>query len=69
MTPPWRSLSRVISRITDSVNCVAFFEPLSLDMCADVLSTTEVTEDAGAGSCKVCSSVSFVSSVLIRWMR
>src|SRR6266498_765756 len=31
-TPPWRSLSRVISRITDSVNCVAFFDPVSLDM-------------------------------------
>src|SRR4029077_18458860 len=32
LTPPWRSLSRVISRMTDSVNCVAFLEPVSFDM-------------------------------------
>ena len=28
--------SRVISRITDSVNCVAFFDPVSFDMIAQV---------------------------------
>src|SRR5207237_162394 len=32
LTPPWRSLSRVISRMTDSVNCVAFLDPVSFDM-------------------------------------
>src|SRR5262245_12319676 len=32
LTPPWRSLSRVISRMTDSVNCVAFWDPVSFDM-------------------------------------
>src|SRR5712692_63957 len=32
LTPPWRSLSRVISRMTDSVNCVAFFDPVSVDI-------------------------------------
>src|SRR5262249_62065600 len=31
-TPPCKSLSRVISRITDSVNWVAFVDPASLDM-------------------------------------
>src|SRR5687768_2657065 len=31
-TPPYCWLSRVISRITDSVNCVALREPRSLDM-------------------------------------
>src|SRR3954469_5400366 len=31
-TPPCSWLKRVISRITDSVNCVAFFEPVSFDM-------------------------------------
>jgi hypothetical protein len=34
LTPPTRSLSRVISRITDSVNCVAFLDPVSFDICA-----------------------------------
>src|SRR5262245_47850515 len=32
LTPPYRWLSRVISRMTDSVNCVAFFEPVSFDI-------------------------------------
>src|SRR6267378_3853022 len=31
-TPPYSSLRRVISRMTDSVNCVAFLDPVSLDM-------------------------------------
>src|SRR5262245_49091082 len=32
VTPPYMSFRRVISRMTDSVNCVAFREPLSFDM-------------------------------------
>src|SRR5437773_4817555 len=32
LTPPYNSFNRVISRITDSVNCVALCEPVSLDM-------------------------------------
>src|SRR5712692_8950510 len=32
LTPPWASLSRVISRMTDSVNCSAFLEPMSFDI-------------------------------------
>src|SRR5204863_4403900 len=32
LTPPCRSLSRVISRMTDSVNCVAFLDPVSFDI-------------------------------------
>src|SRR6185295_432795 len=39
LTPPYISLRRVISRMTDSVNCVAFFDPVILDM---KVSTTEV---------------------------
>jgi hypothetical protein len=31
-TPPCNSKRRVISRMTDSVNCVAFFEPVSFDI-------------------------------------
>src|SRR5262249_44212673 len=34
LTPPYNSLSRVISRITDSVNCVAFLEPVNFDIIA-----------------------------------
>src|SRR5476649_421048 len=32
LTPPYIWFRRVISRMTDSVNCVAFFEPVSLDI-------------------------------------
>src|SRR5712692_10055660 len=32
LTPPYRWLRRVISRMTDSVNCVAFFDPVSFDI-------------------------------------
>src|SRR5437867_5186999 len=37
LTPPCRSLSRVISRMTDSVNCVAFFDPVSFDMSSELM--------------------------------
>src|ERR1700730_17406689 len=37
LTPPYISLRRVISRMTDSVNCVAFFEPASLDISVPIL--------------------------------
>src|SRR5438094_3679150 len=36
-TPPYISLRRVISRMTDSVNCVAFLDPVSLDIRAGIL--------------------------------
>src|SRR5438034_1856301 len=32
LTPPYMWLSRVISRMTDSVNCVAFLDPVSFDI-------------------------------------
>src|SRR5260370_19745358 len=32
LTPPGGSLRRVISRMTDAVNCVAFFDPVSFDI-------------------------------------
>src|SRR5262245_66215442 len=32
LTPPYIWLRRVISRMTDSVNWVAFFDPVNLDM-------------------------------------
>src|SRR5690349_24863272 len=32
LTPPFCSFSRVISRMTDSVNCVAFFDPVNFDI-------------------------------------
>src|SRR2546425_5634211 len=36
-TPPYNSLRRVISRMTDSVNCVAFLDPVSFDIPAGIL--------------------------------
>src|SRR5438445_9398090 len=36
-TPPYNSLRRVISRMTDSVNCVAFLDPVSLDIPGGIL--------------------------------
>src|SRR5437016_13886798 len=41
--------SRVISRITDSVNCVAFFDPLGFNMYKTLSFTTEDTEDIQRG--------------------
>ncbi len=35
-TPPYNWFRRVISRMTDSVNCVAFFDPVSLLMSAAI---------------------------------
>src|SRR6185369_5119216 len=48
LTPPYKSLSRVISRMTDSVNWVAFFDPVSFDMrCSNTKGAKDTKEFEG----------------------
>src|SRR5215510_8894209 len=45
LTPPYIWLRRVISRMTDSVNWVAFFDPVNLDMSGRRLNYEEGTRN------------------------
>src|SRR5207244_10259799 len=64
--------SRVISLITDSVNCVAFFDPLGFNMYETLSFTTEDTEDIQRGILsfrKELSRVLFVLPPCPLWFR
>src|SRR4029434_2948087 len=63
LTPPCRSLSRVISRITDSVNAVAFLHPWTLAIKRSPL-TYFVFFLLGAGAGRTTFFLVFVDAAL-----